>query len=57
MGIVSADFGGRRIRRRIVRWVVLTLLVLAVFWWAPRLLHLYTEWLWFKFDVGFARSV
>ena len=53
MGIVSADFGGRRIRRRIVRWVVFIFLGLALFWWAPRLLHLYTEWLWFKFDVGF----
>ena len=53
MGIVSADFGGRRIRRRIVRWVVFIFLGLALFWWAPRLLLLYTEWLWFKFDVGF----
>ena len=53
MGIVSADFGGRRIRRRILRWMLLILLVLVAFWWLPRLLDFYTEWLWFKFDVRF----
>ena len=53
MGIVSADFGGRRTRRRMVRWGILLLLVLMAFWWGPRLLELYTEWLWFNFDVQF----
>ncbi len=53
MGIVSADFGGRHLRRRITRWIILGLLALVLFWWVPQLLHLYTEWLWFKFDVRF----
>ncbi len=53
MGIVSADFGGRRLRRRLVRWVVAAVLIAAIFWWLPRFLYLYTEWLWFRFDVRF----
>ncbi len=53
MEIVSADFGGRRLRRRALRWAVVALLVVAVFWWLPRLVFLYTQWLWFRFDVGF----
>lgn len=53
MGIVSADFGGRRLRRRVLRWVLLVVAVLVVFWMAPGLLNLYTEWLWFKHDVRF----
>jgi len=53
MGIVSADFGGRRTRRRILRWGILILLLFAFFWWLPALTHLYTQWLWFKFDVRF----
>ena len=53
MGIVSADFGGRRFRRRILRWTVLAFGLLAIFWWGPGLLRFYTEWLWFKFDVRF----
>ena len=53
MGIVSADFGGRRFRRRAVRWVLLLLALVIVFWWLPDLLRLYTDWLWFKFDVRF----
>ncbi len=51
MGIVSADFGGRRIRRQLFRWVLLLVLVAAIFWWLPAFLRLYTNWLWFKFDV------
>ncbi|UCC48894.1 MAG: UPF0182 family protein, partial [Gemmatimonadota bacterium] len=54
MGIVSADFGGRRVRRRALRWTILILLLLVLFSWLPRLLGIYTEWLWFKFDVRFA---
>ncbi len=53
MGIVSADFGGRRSRRRAVRWGLLLLLFFLIFWWLPALLQTYTEWLWFKFDVRF----
>jgi len=53
MGIVSADFGQRRLRRRVMRWSFLALLFLAVVWWLPGLLHIYTQWLWFKFDVRF----
>jgi len=54
MGIVSADFGRRRLRRRVMRWSLLALLFLAIVWWLPGLLHIYTQWLWFKFDVRFA---
>jgi uncharacterized membrane protein (UPF0182 family) len=36
-----------------VRWMLAILVALAVLWWLPGLLHLYTEWLWFKFDVSF----
>ncbi|MDH4179644.1 MAG: UPF0182 family protein, partial [Armatimonadota bacterium] len=54
MGIVSADFGRRRLRRRLMRWSLLALLFLAIVWWLPGLLHIYTQWLWFKFDVRFA---
>jgi len=53
MGIVSTDFGGRRLRRRVARWSLVAFLVIAVLWWLPELLHIYTQWLWFKFDVRF----
>jgi uncharacterized membrane protein (UPF0182 family) len=53
MGIVNADFGGRRLRRRITRWTLLALVALAIIWWLPTFLRFYTEWLWFKFDVGY----
>jgi uncharacterized membrane protein (UPF0182 family) len=53
MSIVSADFGGRRIRRRVIRGALLVIALLAIFWLLPRLLYLYTEWLWFNFDVRF----
>ena len=55
MDIVSADFGGRRLRRRALGWIGLALLVLVAFWFGPGLLRFYTEWLWFKFDVGFPK--
>jgi uncharacterized membrane protein (UPF0182 family) len=55
MGIVSADFGGRRARRQITRWTIVVLLALIALWWAPGLLYFYTEWLWFRFDVGFPK--
>jgi len=53
MGIMSADFGGRRLRRRALRWVILIVALLVLIWVLPSLLHLYTEWLWFKFDARF----
>ncbi|MFB3880685.1 MAG: UPF0182 family protein [Armatimonadota bacterium] len=53
MGIVSADFGRRRLRRRVARWAVLLVLFFLVFWWLPGLLRLYTDWLWFRFDVRY----
>ena len=53
MGIVSANFGGRRLRRRIMGWIVLIVAALVLFSGLPRLAHLYTEWLWFKLDTGF----
>ncbi len=53
MGIMSADFGGRRLRRRVMRWLLLALVVIGILWWLPALLHIYTQWLWFKFDVRF----
>jgi uncharacterized membrane protein (UPF0182 family) len=53
MDIVSADFGGRRARRQIIRWALLLVIVLVLFQWGPGLTHLYTDWLWFEFDVGF----
>jgi uncharacterized membrane protein (UPF0182 family) len=53
MAIVSADFGGRRARRRILHWSLLVAALLAILWLLPRLLHLYTEWLWFNFDVRY----
>ena len=37
----------RELRRRAIRWTVVVLLVIAALWWAPKLLYLYTEWLWF----------
>lgn len=55
MEIVSADFGGRRTRRRIIRWSLLVLGALVLFWLAPVLTNTYTEWLWFKFDARFPR--
>ncbi len=55
MGIVSADFGGRRFRRRAVRWAVGLILFFLVFWWLPDLLAVYTDWLWFNYDVRFAQ--
>ena len=51
MEIVSANFGGRRLRRRLLRWVILLVLVAAIFWWLPAFLRLYSHWLWFRFDV------
>jgi len=51
--IVSADFGGRRLRRRITRWIVAIVALLVIFWAVPQLLQLYTEWLWFSQDVGY----
>jgi len=53
MGIMSADFGGRRLRRRVARWLVLIAALLVLFWLTPGLLYLFTEWLWFKYDVRF----
>ena len=53
MSIVSADFGGRRIRRLAARWAAVIALVLVFFWLLPVVLNQYTEWLWFKFDVQF----
>jgi len=53
MSIVSADFGGRRVRRLAARWAALIAFVLVFFWLLPVLFNQYTEWLWFKFDVQF----
>ncbi|MBN1458051.1 MAG: UPF0182 family protein, partial [Armatimonadetes bacterium] len=53
MGIVNADFGGRRLRKRIIQWSLVALAAIAIIWWLPALLGIYTEWLWFKFDVGY----
>jgi hypothetical protein len=53
MGIVSADFGRRRLRRRALRWALLLVLFFLIFWWLPGLLRLYTDWLWFRFDVRY----
>ena len=53
MAILSADFGGRRTRRRVVRWMVVVALALVFLVFLPQLLVLYTEWLWFKYDVRF----
>jgi uncharacterized membrane protein (UPF0182 family) len=53
MGIVNADFGRRRTRRRAIRWAVLVALVLIFFWILPGLLRFYTDWLWFRFDVRY----
>lgn len=53
MGIMSADFGGRRLRRRVVRWILLVAAILVFFWLLPGILNLYTEWLWFKHDVRY----
>ena len=53
MEILSADFGGKRLRRRALRWLIAIVLLLLFFWILPGLLGLYTEWLWFKFDVRF----
>jgi hypothetical protein len=36
-----------------MRWGLALLLFSLIFWWLPGLLGLYTEWLWFKFDVRF----
>jgi uncharacterized membrane protein (UPF0182 family) len=54
MGIVNADFGGRRLRRRIVRWSILALFAMTIVWWLPAFLRVYMDWLWFKFDVRYA---
>ena len=53
MGVMSADFGGRRLRRRVVRWIVLIAVALVIFWLFPSLLLLYTDWLWFAHDVHY----
>jgi uncharacterized membrane protein (UPF0182 family) len=53
MSILDADFGGRRARRKFVRWLIFIAVVLACFWLLPGLLYLYTEWLWFKHDVRY----
>jgi len=53
MGIVSADFGGRHLRRRLIWWTALAIVVLAFFYVLPRLTYLYTEWLWFSQDVRY----
>lgn len=55
MGIVSADFGGRRTRRRVLRWTIVALGLVLVFWLLPLLIQLYTDWLWFRFDVRLPR--
>jgi uncharacterized membrane protein (UPF0182 family) len=52
-GIVNADFGGRRVRRRALRWAILVAFVLILFWILPGLLRFYTDWLWFRFDVRY----
>lgn len=54
MSIVSADFGGRHMRRRIVRWTLTIAVLLVVFGLLPRVMRFYSEWLWFEFDVGFS---
>ena len=53
MSIVSADFGGRRMHRRVVRWTLTIVALLVIFWLLPRVMRFYSEWLWFKFDVRF----
>ena len=53
MSILDADFGGRRARRKAVRWLIVIAVVLACFWLLPGLLTLYTDWLWFKHDVRY----
>jgi len=53
MSILDADFGGRRVRRRAVRWMILVAVLLLFFWLLPILLNLYTEWLWFRHDVRY----
>jgi len=37
----------------VIRWSLLAGLFLAIVWWLPGLLHIYTQWLWFNFDVRF----
>lgn len=51
MGVMSADFGGRRLRRRVVRWIVLIAAALLILWLLPSLLILYTDWLWFAHNM------
>ncbi len=53
MSIVTADFGGRRFRRRIIGWSMLAALVIGITYVLPRLAHIYTEWLWFDQDVRY----
>ena len=53
MPVLSADFEGRRLRKRFTRWVIASGFVLIFFWLLPRLLHFYTDWLWFYFDVKY----
>ena len=53
MGIVSADFGGRRFRRRVVWWGILIIAIVVFTYLLPRLTYLYTEWLWFSQDVRY----
>jgi len=53
MGIMSADFGGKRLRRRVIRWILAIAAVLVIFKMLPGMLQLYTEWLWFKYDVRY----
>jgi uncharacterized membrane protein (UPF0182 family) len=53
MGIVSADFGGRRFRRRVVWWAILIIAIVVFTYLLPRLAYLYTEWLWFSQDVRY----
>jgi hypothetical protein len=53
MEIVSADFGGRRLRRRVVRWLIAVVALVVFLGVLPQLLRLYSEWLWFRFDVRY----
>ncbi len=53
MDMINADFRGRQVRRRVWRWVILIAVLLLIFWAAPALLGLYTDWLWFLEDVRY----
>ncbi len=53
MSIVTADFGRRRFKRRVIGWGILMLLVIGVTYVLPRFSRLYTDWLWFVQDVRY----